>query len=109
MRSFLNRGEPLGKRVCRTVSCVLILLLLISLLVGCAPRGVYTNALGASYRFKMGGKYEHTDSLGNVTRGKYEIGDGTLTLTPRDGTPFSLPFEKDGSSLRIGGIVYVKE
>ena len=93
----------------RILAAALLLALALSLLVGCAPRGVYTNALGASYRFKVGKRYVHTDSLGNVTRGSYEIEDDTVTFTPKGGTPFSLPFEKEGSSLSIGGIVYQKD
>ncbi len=93
----------------RILAAALLLVLLCSLLVGCNPRGVYTDALGASYRFQIGGKYVHTDSLGNVTRGKYEIEGNTITFSPKNTDPFSLPFKKEGSSLIIGEIVYKKK
>ena len=95
-------------RTLRILAVALLFTLLLACLVGCNPRGTYTDALGASYRFKIGEKYVHTDTLGNVTKGKYEIEGDTITFTPNGTTPFSLPYKKEGSSLIIGEIVYKK-
>lgn len=91
----------------KNIAAALILLLLLSSLVACAPRGTYTSALGDSYRFS-GKRYTHTDSVGNQSSGTYEIENNLITLTAEDGTSITLSYQKDGKTILISGIEYAK-
>ncbi len=91
----------------RILALILLLALALALLCACAPRGTYTNALGASYTLR-GKKYTHEDAYGVKTAGRYEIDGGYITFSPKGGTPYALPFSRSGDTLTIGDLVYTK-
>ena len=103
-----GRVRP-SARALRAFALLLLLALLLGALVSCSPRGVYTNALGASYRFRAWGRYTHTDAAGTVTGGRYSIEGDTITFSPRGADSFSMPYQKRGDTLIIGDIYYEKE
>ena len=104
-------NDTRGRRVrpVRLVALLVLLALMLLALASCSPRGSYTNALGATYRFQAWGRYTHTDASGTVTKGRYRIKGGTVTFSPRGAASFSLPYQRDGDTLLIGSIYYEKQ
>ena len=97
-----------ARRVLRLCAALLLFAIALALLSACAPRGRYTNALGASYTFRSRSRYTHTDAFGVRSSGTYEIEGDSITFTPKGSSPYTLPFAKDGDSITIGDLVYSK-
>lgn len=99
-----------------TTALILLIILLVSALTGCARKlnGTYTNGEGLikqSFTFKEDNKVE-VSAFGIDVEGEYFIDDDKITIT------YSLlnlsydwekSFEKKGSSIFIDGTEFVKE
>lgn len=102
-----NARDKQAGSFARLLALALLFATLLLLLPACAPRGTYTNALGASYTLR-GSKYTHTDAYGVKTSGKFEIDGSRITFFPKGAESYTLPFSKKGDVLTIGGLTYEK-